>query len=69
MPHVGDLFPVNIIITFALYPNASAPIYSSDDLPLVIGNHGKNINAIRTIVQASSFINDGKRVLINVDSY
>jgi len=42
---------------------------SSDDLPLVIGNHGKNINAIRTIVQASSFINDGKRVLINVDSY
>lgn len=42
---------------------------SSEDLPFVIGTHGKNINAIRTLVQASSFINDKKRVRINVDSY
>ena len=44
-------------------------IVSNDDLPIVIGNHGKNINAIRTIVQASSTINTGKKVIINVDSY
>jgi len=42
---------------------------SSEDLPKLIGAHGKNINAIRTIVQASSSINGGKRVRINVDSY
>ena len=42
---------------------------SSEDLPMLIGTHGKNINAIRTIVQASSSINGGKRVRINVDSY
>ena len=44
-------------------------IVSSDDLPVVIGSHGKNINAIRTVVQASSAINSGKKVIINVDSY
>lgn len=44
-------------------------IVSSDDMPLVIGSHGKNISAIRTIVQASSTINTGKKVIINVDSY
>jgi len=42
---------------------------SSEDLPLLIGTHGKNINAIRTLIQASSSINEGKRVRINVDSY
>ena len=44
-------------------------LVSKDDLPVVIGSHGKNISAIRTIVQASSTINTGKKVLINVDSY
>ena len=44
-------------------------LVSSEDLPLVIGAKGKNINALRTIVQASSSINGGKKVRINVDSY
>lgn len=42
---------------------------SSDDLGKVIGKEGHTINAIRTIVQASSYINDNKKVKINVDSY
>lgn len=44
-------------------------LVSQEDLPRVIGAKGKNINALRTIVQASSSINDGKKVRINVDSY
>jgi len=35
----------------------------------VIGKQGKLANALRTIVQASSYINDNKRVNINIDSY
>lgn len=35
----------------------------------VIGKQGKLANAIRTIVQASSYMNDNKRVNINIDSY
>lgn len=35
----------------------------------VIGKNGNNAKAIRTIVQASSFINGNKRVNINIDSY
>lgn len=42
---------------------------SDDDLGKVIGKDGRIINAIRTIVQASSYINDNKKVKINVDSY
>ena len=42
---------------------------SSDDLGRVIGKEGHTINTIRTIVQASSYINDNKKVRINVDSY
>jgi len=42
---------------------------SSEDLGKVIGKEGRIINAIRTIVQASSYIDDNKRVKINVDSY
>ena len=38
------------------------------DMPLVIGRNGMTINAIRTIVQASSYINNKERVHINVDS-
>ena len=44
-------------------------LVSTEDLPRVIGVKGKNINAIRTLVQASASINGGKRVRINVDSY
>ena len=42
---------------------------SNDDLGKVIGKEGRIINAIRTIVQASSYTYDNKKVKINVDSY
>lgn len=35
----------------------------------VIGKNGNLAKSIRTIVQASSYINDNKRVNINIDSY
>lgn len=43
-------------------------IVSNDDMARVIGKDGKIINAVRTLVQASSYINDNKIVKINVDS-
>ena len=42
---------------------------SSEDIGRVIGKAGKNANAIRTLVQASSFLNGNKRVNINIDSF
>ena len=44
-------------------------LISEDDMGRVIGKDGKNINSIRTIVQASSSLEDNKKVHINVDSY
>ena len=44
-------------------------LISSDDMGKVIGKDGKIINSIRTIVQASSSLEDNKKVKINVDSY
>lgn len=44
-------------------------LISSDDMGRVIGKDGKIINSIRTIVQASSSLEDNKKVRINVDSY
>ena len=35
----------------------------------VIGRSGNIAKALRTVVQASSFINENKRVNINIDSY
>lgn len=40
-----------------------------DEMGKVIGKQGKLAKAIRTIVQASSYINENKRVNINIDSY
>lgn len=40
-----------------------------DEIGRVIGKQGKMAKALRTIVQASSFINENKRVNINIDSY
>ena len=40
-----------------------------DQMGRVIGKEGKMAKALRTIVQASSYINDNKRVNINIDSY
>ena len=42
---------------------------SEADMAKVIGKDGKNIAAIRTIVQACSSIDEGKRVRINIESY
>ena len=44
-------------------------VVSEDDLGRVIGKDWKTINSIRNIVQASSTLNGGKKVKINVDSY
>jgi hypothetical protein len=40
-----------------------------DQMGRVIGRQGKLAKSLRTIVQASSYINDNKRVNINIDSY
>lgn len=43
-------------------------IVSNDDMGCVIGKSGKIANAIRTIIQASSYANNEKKVKINIDS-
>ena len=40
-----------------------------DQMGKVIGKQGKLAKALRTIVQASSYVNDNKRVNINIDAY
>ena len=40
-----------------------------DQMGKVIGKQGRIAKSIRTIVQASSYINGNKRVSINIDSY
>ena len=44
-------------------------LISSEDMGKVIGKNGKIINSIRTIVQASSSLEDNKKVKINANSY
>lgn len=44
-------------------------LVSSDEIGAVIGKNGKIANSVRTIVQASSYLNDKKRVKINIDSF
>ena len=41
----------------------------SEDMGRVIGKGGKCANAIRTLVQASSYLTDNKKVKINIDSF
>jgi predicted RNA-binding protein YlqC (UPF0109 family) len=41
---------------------------AADDMGRVIGKAGKVANSIRTLVQASAYINN-KRVKINIDSF
>ncbi len=43
-------------------------LVSSEDIGRVIGKKGMIIGAIRTIVQASSRLNDGPFIKINIDS-
>ena len=42
---------------------------SSDDIAKVIGHGGKTINAIRTIVKASSYKNNLPKVNVEIDSF
>ena len=44
-------------------------IVAEDDMGRVIGKKGMIISSIRTIVQASSFLNNEKRPVINIDSF
>jgi len=42
---------------------------SDDDMGRIIGRSGKNAQAIKTLVQASSYLKDNKKVKINIDKY
>lgn len=44
-------------------------LVSNEEIGAVIGRKGNTINAIRTLVQASSYANNLKHVKINVESY
>lgn len=44
-------------------------LVSQEDMGRVIGKKGAIANAIRTIVQASSYIHDNQFVTINIDSF
>ena len=42
---------------------------AEEDMGRVIGKAGKTANAIRTLVQASSYLQDNKKIKINIDNY
>jgi len=44
-------------------------LVDSESMGPVIGKGGKMISSIRTIVNASSYINNNKKVRINIDSF
>ncbi len=44
-------------------------LVKEEDMGKVIGRGGKVANAIRTLVQASSYLKDNKKVKINIDKY
>ncbi len=44
-------------------------LVNETDMPKIIGKGGSIANSIRTIVQASAYINNQKRVFINIDSF
>ena len=44
-------------------------LVDSSDIGKVIGKGGKLANSIRTLVQASSYLKDNKKVRINIDSF
>ena len=41
---------------------------SEEDMPRLIGKDGKMINAIRTIVQASGYINEKHNIRVNINA-
>ena len=44
-------------------------LVSEEDMSKVIGKEGTTINAIRTLIQSSAYVNQEKKVKINVDSF
>lgn len=44
-------------------------LVAEEDLGRVIGKNGKNVNAIRALVQASSSLQDNKYVKIDIDKF
>ena len=44
-------------------------LVSEDDISRIIGKEGNNINAIRTLVQSAAYLNNDKKIKINIDSY
>ena len=42
---------------------------ADEDMGRVIGRSGKNAQAIKTLVQASSYLKDYKKVKINIDKF
>ena len=42
---------------------------SANDIGRIIGKEGKTAKAIRTLLQASSYLKDNKKVKINIDSF
>lgn len=44
-------------------------VVDDDDMGIVIGHGGTTAHAIRTIVQASSYLKDNKLVKINFDAF
>lgn len=44
-------------------------LVSEDDMGRVVGRKGRTANSIRTIIQAASYLDENKRVQINIDSF
>ena len=44
-------------------------VVKEEDMGSVIGREGKIANSIRTVVQASSYLKDNKRVKINISCF
>lgn len=44
-------------------------LVDSDSIGAVIGKNGKIAKSIRTIVRASSYLDNNKKVTINIDSF
>ena len=44
-------------------------LVDESDIGRVIGKGGKTANAIRTLVQANSYLQDNKRVRINIENF
>ena len=42
---------------------------SDEDMGRIIGRSGRNAQAIKTLVQASSYLKDNQKVKINIDKF